>query len=223
MICRACRNDLRVPEGLLAENRELKQQIVELRAGELVCELSTGRQVTRAIADVDYLQITDWPLFNVAEKQQRDGNLRRALTSYEQVLADMQRDPATRMNDGLDRHLLTQCRLLRTADASGRFDRAVSLYLTVIEKMPEVLETLRPQRMPAPGSSFWETSRKQIEQAIERHGNDDTARSLRAWLKAWPDQGGDGQGSEPQPSTQPAESGDNRRAITESLGEIERL
>ena len=32
LICRACRNDLRVPEELLAENRELKQQIIELRA-----------------------------------------------------------------------------------------------------------------------------------------------------------------------------------------------
>lgn len=31
-MCRACRNDLRVPEALLTENRELKQQIVELRA-----------------------------------------------------------------------------------------------------------------------------------------------------------------------------------------------
>jgi hypothetical protein len=32
LMCRACRNDLRVPEALLTENRELKQQIVELRA-----------------------------------------------------------------------------------------------------------------------------------------------------------------------------------------------
>ena len=32
LICCACRNDLRVPEGLLAENSELKQQIIELRA-----------------------------------------------------------------------------------------------------------------------------------------------------------------------------------------------
>jgi hypothetical protein len=31
LMCRACRNDLRVPEALLTENRELKQQIVELR------------------------------------------------------------------------------------------------------------------------------------------------------------------------------------------------
>jgi cell division protein FtsB len=32
LVCRACRNDMRVPETLMTENRELKQQIVELRA-----------------------------------------------------------------------------------------------------------------------------------------------------------------------------------------------
>jgi hypothetical protein len=48
LICRACRNDLRVPEGLLAENLELKQQIVELRAE--LDQLLTKRAQRRTIS-----------------------------------------------------------------------------------------------------------------------------------------------------------------------------
>ena len=50
LVCRACRNDMRVPEALMTENRELKQQISELR---IELEELQARQPRRRIVSGD--------------------------------------------------------------------------------------------------------------------------------------------------------------------------
>lgn len=162
-------------------------RIVALQNGRLHYQLATGREVSRPIEEISYLQVTDWPLFNLAEKQQRDGQLRAAATSYERVLEDLARkQPGVDEASRLDRRLLARCRLAVVYDRQGQFDRAVATYLEVIEQMPEVSETLRPVNMPTAGSTFLEAARPMVEQAVKRHGQDQIAVSLARWLAEWP-------------------------------------
>ena len=182
-------------------------RVTGLDQGRLHYRLPTGRTVTRPISEIEYLQVTGWPLFNLAEKQQRDGHLRQAVNAYEKLLAELphtppqqappSRDrPPVRPGDdprkpGLDpqtRRLLVQCRLLRVYDGQGRFDRAVTLYLDVIEQMPALLKNLQPTRLPAPGSTFLDSALAQVGAAIERHEGDAVAVSLARWRATWPGQ-----------------------------------
>ncbi len=183
-------------------------KIIALDGGQLRYHLSTGREVTRSISEIEYMQVTGWPLFNLAEKQRRDGHLRQSAGSYEKLLASLAEPgpgrarpgtTATPAGDGksgarepgaaaLDRRLLVQCRLLRAYDGEGRFDRAVTVYLDVIERMPAALETLRPANLPATNSTFLASALTQVNTAIERHGGDAIAAELAKWRDTWPGQ-----------------------------------
>lgn len=179
--------------------------IIGLTDGQLHFRLVTGREVSRPIHEIEYLQVNGWPLFNLAEKQYRDGHVRQAVASYEKLLAELTaagpgaaaaaggKDDRSRNavpakpDDGqLDRRFLVQCRLLRAYDREGRFDRAVTSYLEVIERMPQVVETLRPAKLPVAGSTFLEPARTEVEAVIARHGQDAAGVSLAQWLATWP-------------------------------------
>ncbi len=164
-------------------------KILSLKQGQLTFRLPSSREVTRPINQIDYLQIADWPLFNVAEKQMRDGHDRQAALSFEkaaeQLVADGKHAPEA---PALDRLALLRCRLVRAYDRQGRFDEAVAVYLDLLEGPDGVgfLETARPSRMPAAGSTFLASAWARVEAAIQRHGDDPIARSLRAWRENWP-------------------------------------
>lgn len=164
--------------------------ILSLDRGELHYRLSTGREVSLPMEQVSYLQISDWPLFNVAEKQREAGDWRKAIASYERELRKLS-EPGNQglpaVSGGLlDRRLLLMCRLAAAYDHEGRFDRAVSTYLDVIERMPGAVESLRPVRMPVAGSTFLDSARDQVDAAIARHQGDDIGRSLKRWRATWP-------------------------------------
>jgi tetratricopeptide (TPR) repeat protein len=137
---------------------------------------------------VAYIQITDWRLLNLAEKQQRDGYLRQATAAYEKVLRQLDRaEPGESAVDApLDRALLVRCRLIRAYDALGRFDRAATLFVEVVDRMPAAAETMRPKRVPEAGSLFLVDAGKAIDELIARRGEDDVSQSLEAWRDSWP-------------------------------------
>jgi tetratricopeptide (TPR) repeat protein len=192
--------------------------IVALHEGKLVFRLPTGREAARPIEDVYYLQIEDWGLFNLAEKQQREGELRQAVRAYEKELEKWPEAQAAPQGDGpagpdrLDRPLLVRCRLLQVHDALGRFDRAVDLYLEVVERMPAALESLRPDTPPAAGSTFLEAGLAKVNEAIDRHGEDPIGVSLLRWRDAWPGQHGSETDATATAASRPAESPERRRA-----------
>jgi len=194
-------------------------QILELKEARLYYRLPAGREVSRPIADVKFLQITGWPGFNEAETRQRSGELRQAAAGYERVLAELE---ASNAAGKLDRALLVRCRLLRIYDAQGRFDRAVTLYLDVLERMPTALEALRPTRLPAAGSSFLPVAWAAIDTAIQRHRGTQVSESLAKWRATWPGQGADRAGSVHTLATTPAEP-EEIRQLRVQLADIEAL
>ncbi|MHC4442215.1 MAG: tetratricopeptide repeat protein [Planctomycetota bacterium] len=195
-------------------------KLIQLKNGKLHYRSRHKRLLSRPIEQIEYLQIAGWPLFNLAEKQQRDKHFRQAINSYEKVLTELSDSDRS---GRLDRKLLVQCRLLRACDLQGRFDRAVELYLEIIERSPQCLETLRPVKLPATGSMFFKSARPLLEAAIGRHPNDNVGASLRAWLNTWPQQQITDRppATENLPTAPVAESGPILR-VREALPEIQR-
>lgn len=166
-------------------------QVLRLDAGRLIYEGEGGQEVSAPVEKVEYLQITGWQMFNLAEKQRRREDWRRAAVSYERALADLQieeqtGEPAAGRRGDLDRALLVKCRLISAWDAQRRFDRAVELYLELIAGMPEVLDALRPLNFPETGSEVLDIAARKVDGMIARRGNDEIARSLHAWRATWP-------------------------------------
>lgn len=189
-------------------------RVTGFRDGQLEYRLSTDREASNPIEEIDYLQISNWPLFNLAEKQQRDGHMRQAAVSYERLLKQL----AEPKPGELDRRQLVRCRLMRSLDQQGRFDRAVEVYLDIVEQMPSLAERLHPVRFPAAGSTFLQAAARLVDEAIRRHGDDEIARSLARWRDSWP-------AAETKPSatsgpaaTQPA--GMVTASIARQIGEI---
>jgi hypothetical protein len=193
-------------------------RITGLKAGQIAYRLSGGQEVERPIEQVTYLQIAGWDVFNDAEKQQREGGFRQAAGNYEKLLAKTQEQPG----EALDRTLLVRCRLIRVYDVDGRFDRAVTTYLAVLEKMPEVVETLRPANVPAADSTFMPAALVAVNAAIEKHRGTAAGESLLQWRLTWPGQKPPTPAGGGQPSTAPAVV-DPLQALKAPLAEIDSL
>jgi len=161
-------------------------RIVELKDGQLHYHRTPDRVITRPIDEIAFLEIAEWPLFNQAEQHRRQNRWRQAEESYEQALADLPTDNAE--PGQLDRRLLVQCRLVGVHDAQGQFDRAVQTYLQVIERMPAVVDSLRPVNMPAAGSTFLPAARSAVDAAIRRYEHSLVGASLTQWRATWPSQ-----------------------------------
>jgi hypothetical protein len=163
-------------------------QVLRIRNGQLVCRGDGGQEAVFALDQVDYLQITGWQMFDVAERQRRAEEWHRAAVSYEKVLAELQAGPQVPVGSGeaLDRTLLVKCRLIAACDAQARFDRAVELYLEVLERMPVVVDTLRPRQYPETGSALLEAAARHVDAFVARHREDEVSRSLLKWRAGWP-------------------------------------
>ena len=193
-------------------------RITGLKAGRILYQLPSGQQVERPIEQVTYLQIAGWDAFNDAEKQQREGGFRQAEVSYEKLLAK----PQEKAGEGLDRALLVRCRLIRVYDVDGRFDQAVTTFLVVLDKMPEVADTLRPSNVPAAASTFMPAALAAVNAAIEKHRGTPAGESLLQWRLSWPGQKPPTPPGGEQPSTAPAVV-DPLQVLKGPLAEIESL
>lgn len=163
-------------------------QVLRLAEGKLVCRSENGGEVAVPVEQVEYMQVLGWQMFNLAEKQRRWGDWHRAAVSYEKELADLQLDAtgAKPKPDELDRVLLVQCRLIPACDALGRFERALELYLEVVERMPAVVDVLRPKKLPETGLAWLEQADKLIDVVIARHDQNHLGRRLSEWKQSWP-------------------------------------
>jgi|GEM_PF-1043560 len=228
-------------------------EILSIRDGQLGYRLRTGRLITRPINQIDYLQISRWRLFNLAEKQRRDKHFRQSIRSYEKALDQWltgtidprhSRLPHPAQNapqamgtettdentdaSPLDRALLLKCRLLQTCDAQGRFDRAVELYLDLLQSSPEgniCAELLRPKNLPQPGSTFLTSATQQVQAAIDRHGPDTLGMDLARWRHTWPDvqsRPDEPDGMKP-PSSSESTGPEQDRRVSEALANIRSL
>ncbi len=175
--------------------------ITGLRDGELFYRLPAGREISRPIEQIEYLQVTGWPSFNIAEKQQRERQLRQAALEYEKLLSEsVEARPAAKSGTGqtgaqataegpleLNRQLLVQCRLLRVYDADYRFDRAVQMYIDIISSSGGqiFLDRLRPVHVPAPDSQFIISARASVDAAVQRHRGDTVGAALTKWRESW--------------------------------------
>ena len=165
-------------------------KIVAVADGVLFYRLPAGREVSRPIEQIRYLQVTGWDDFNDIEKQYRDGRFSSAADGYEKLLAGFEASAARQKASAkeLDRALLVRCRLLQVYNVEGRFDEGVRIYLDLIEEMPAILEGLRPAKLPAVGSTFLPGAVEAVERSIQRHRGTAMGHSLAAWLETWPGQ-----------------------------------
>ena len=182
-------------------------QIVRLADGQLIYQNIDGNETAVAIEQVDYLQITDWQMFNLAEQQRRAKEWRRAVVSYEKVLIEQTGGTAGASTEkgtaagaeaekgaaagtgavgGLDRRLLAQVRLVQANDELGRFERALEVYLEAVERMPALAEPIMPKQLPQTGSAWLEQADKRIDLVIARHSNEPLGKVLREWKQRWP-------------------------------------
>ncbi|HPD30911.1 MAG TPA: hypothetical protein PLL20_13010 [Phycisphaerae bacterium] len=168
--------------GLAGRPPAVDVKITTFRGGQIGYRISSGREAAAAIEEIDYLQITNWPLFNLAEKQQSDGHIRQAAANYGRLLRQTQA-PA---QGELDRRQLVRCRLLKALDKQGQFDRTVEVYLEILDQEPDLVERLRPSNLPAAGSTFLQAAADSVAEFINRHGDDEAARFLRRWRETWP-------------------------------------
>jgi hypothetical protein len=88
--------------------------------------------------------------------------------------------------------------------------------------MPTALETLRPARLPAAGSSFLPAALAAIDTAIQQHRGTEVGESLARWRATWPGQDGDHDESVHTPATTPAEP-EKIRQLRAQLADIEAL
>lgn len=168
--------------GLAGRPPAIDVKIMTFRGGRIEYRISSGREVAAAVEEIDYLQITNWPLFNLAEKQQSDGHVRQAVANYERLLRQTQA-PA---QGELDRRQLVRCRLLKALDKQGQFDRTVEVYLEILDQEPDLVERLRPSNLPVAGSTFLQAAAASLDAFINRHGDDEVVRFLRRWRQTWP-------------------------------------
>jgi len=181
-------------------------RILALEGGRLSYRLPDGRVAHCPIDRIGYLQITGWDDFNAAERALREKRFATAVAVYETLLAkSADRDGRRARSAGLDRRLLVMCRLLQAYEAAGRFDKAVVLYVALVEAMPGVVEMLRPAKLPAKGSTFLPPAERVVRAAIQRHRGTALGRSLEAWLRTWPGHGKSASTTRPK-----APSSDNR-------------
>jgi len=168
--------------GLTGKPPTIDVKITAFRGGQVEYRISSAREAVGPVEEIDYLQITNWPLFNLAEQQQRDGHVQRATSNYERLL-NQTLAPA---QGELDRRQLLRCRLLRVLDKQGRFDRTVEVYLEILDQEPGLAERLKPSNLPSAGSTFLQAASKSIDAAVKRHGENELARFLRRWRETWP-------------------------------------
>ncbi|HOB73575.1 MAG TPA: tetratricopeptide repeat protein [Phycisphaerae bacterium] len=159
--------------------------ITGLRNGQLFYRLANGQEISRGIEQIRYLQISGWETFNQAERQQREGQNKLAISSYEQCSAELVAGETA--SEAFDRSLLLQCRLAQLYDRQGQFEQAVAAYLAVIEKMPAAVESLRPERLPKNDPQSLRKAADLVDAAIARRDRfDPVAVSLEKWRATWP-------------------------------------
>lgn len=137
--------------GLRAEGRVLR---VDLEKQELVYE-SQGRQVARSIEQIKQLVIDNEPAFNTAEEQFFAAQYDKAVEGYLKTVRSTTKDWL---------RVFGAVRLADAAGKAGRFDAAVSAYISLVRLNPSLAARYKPA-VPAGRTTFLDTAVSELNAA----------------------------------------------------------
>ena len=137
--------------GLQAEGRVLK---VDLEKQELVYE-SQGRQVARSIEQIKQLVIDNEPAFNTAEEQFFAAQYDKAVEGYLRTVRSTTKDWLRAFG---------AVRLADAAGKAGRFDAAVSAYISLVRLNPTLASRYKPT-VPTGRSTFLDNAVTELNTA----------------------------------------------------------
>jgi tetratricopeptide (TPR) repeat protein len=177
--------------GVAGEAVSVGVTITGIEGGRLLWRGRDGEAMSRSIAEVEYLQVAGWPLFNVAEKQLRERYAHQACVSYEKALEDAiapRKEAATTADaPALDRPLLVRCRLVRAYEADRRLDRSAASYVQLLERRDGLSwQALAPRQISSPGTPGFEAAANLVSAAIARQKDPRVAVVLKEWRSTWP-------------------------------------
>jgi len=128
---------------------------------KLVFTTSTGSRISKELAEVELILITDQDQFNRAEKAYRDdGDYAEAVKSYTTALNQ------AGANETLKK--LVVLRRLRALSRVGPVDQATRDWISVLSANGTAAASLAPQRMGAKGSAANANAIKALEAAAEK-------------------------------------------------------
>jgi tetratricopeptide (TPR) repeat protein len=137
--------------GLQAEGRVLR---IDLEKQELIYE-SQGRQVARSIEQIKQLVIDNEPAFNAAEEQFFAAQYDKAVEGYLRTLRSTSKDWLRAFG---------AVRLADAAGKSGRFDAAVSAYISLVRLNPSLASRYKPA-VPTGRTTFLDTAVAELNSA----------------------------------------------------------
>jgi hypothetical protein len=132
-------------------------QIVALRDDVVVFRGVSRERLRKSLDDIQWIELDDLPELTDAERAAVMGDTERAIAAYaaasEKTAVDWQRE-------------LVQARLVRCADAAGRFDVAVQAFLGLLRSNPGLAGHVAPSRCGVPGASDNATAVASLERFI---------------------------------------------------------
>jgi tetratricopeptide (TPR) repeat protein len=133
--------------------------ITDFRGDKLIFRGVSEQYLRKPLDQVEYLAIDGEPELNAAEQAATAGNWAAAAARYDEALA-MAQKPWLRA--------LIRLRLLATCEHAGRFDRAVSLYIELLEASPALAAAHAPRAPGGVGSDMNRRARATLEGALAK-------------------------------------------------------
>lgn len=161
--------------------------LLSIHDGVVRYRLPSGWEAEVPLSEVKLVLIDGWEPFNRAERVAREGLYRQAAQRYEDLLAAPPANPGAAPDaKRVNRDVLLLCRLVRAYDAIGRFDQAVTAFVTLCRRMPGDARSLRPSKLPPTGSTLLTSAGAAITRAVSREPEAAWARQLVDWRRTWP-------------------------------------
>ncbi|MGC9455075.1 MAG: hypothetical protein ACP5HU_09455 [Phycisphaerae bacterium] len=193
--------------------------VTDFADGQLVFNTS-GREITKDLAEVSRIELRGRGSFNRAEELLAEQQYAQAVEAYRQAEREA--------GSTLWLRRLISCRLVQALDRAGQFDEAVQQWLVVVlenDVAEQVLE-LRPSNIPPQGQPSNRRAIDLLELRVERVEDEALRLAIRELLlELYRREGlGDkaaelaGQMAEPQPQ-QPQQPGEDTPALTDRPGE----
>ncbi|HEV7298661.1 MAG TPA: hypothetical protein VGN72_04790 [Tepidisphaeraceae bacterium] len=130
-------------------------KILDIKGDDLLYRTSTGQENSRPLAQVSQITVDGEQAFNDAEIAYLAGDFAKATDGYQRTVRattkDWLKDRAAQ-------------RLVESAAKTGRFDAAVSGYVALVARSPELAARSKPA-LPEGKSTFLDSAAKEVESA----------------------------------------------------------
>ena len=150
-------------------------QIVDAQGGQIAFRMPAGNVITKPLADVTVLKITDAGALNQAEELMQQDKGKEAVRAYDEAMQAASQDWLQR----LIRH-----RRLRALDQAGLISRWTEEWLTIAEaeKASKDVLSLRPKHLPERGSKDNGEAIRLLEVRLRQAKQNDYARAIKELL-----------------------------------------